>query len=120
MTEQIYEFVTVERTDGPFTVPGEIVEILENDPHSKKKFTALVKISQDVVEEETSEEEEIDVSSFDGVGETVATRLKAAGYKYPSDFSDVTPEEVAEEVKGLGPGRAENIFEEAAKQNNDS
>jgi len=107
----IYEFIQIERQDGPFEVPGEIVEVCDPQPHSKKQFTALVKISKDVLVEDENGEEEVDFASFDGVGTTVATRMKAAGYRFPSDLEGVDPEDLADEVKGLGPGRAEEIIE---------
>lgn len=109
----IYEFITIERTDGPFELPGEIVEILEDSPHSKQKFTALVRLDnsdEDVVEED-EDSWLVPYEEMEGVGATVATRLKASGYRRNTDLQDVDPKDLADEIKGLGPGRAEKIIE---------
>lgn len=112
MTEEIYEFVTIDRQDGPFTVPGEIVKICDNDPHSKDKFVALIKISEDVTEPTPESGKEVDFTTIDGIGATVATRIKAEGYRTPNDLQDIEPEELADQIKGLGVGRAEQLLEE--------
>lgn len=109
MTEHIYELVQVENNGGPFTVPGEIVEIVTEDSYSKQKFIVLIKLSESVTEEDEEEVEEVDWSEVDGVGATVATRMKASGFRSKEDVVDENPEEMAAEVKGLGPGTVEKI-----------
>lgn len=110
----IYEFIQVERRDGPFELPGEIVEVCNDHPHSKQKVTYLVRIDSDsdvIQEGDGTEEEEIEYGAIDGIGEIVATRLRASGYKFPSDLTDVESQALANEIKGLGKGRAEDILE---------
>ena len=114
----IYEFITVERTDGPFEVPGTIEEILDNDPHSKQKFTALVRLDSDAVEEDESDVT-IDFADLEGVGETVATRIKAAGITTKSDVLSQDPKDMADEVKGLSANRAEDIMQQVEGDHDD-
>lgn len=108
----IYEFITIEVQDDPFEIPGEIIEVCDESPHSKRRFTALVRLCENVVEEDENSEEEIDWTVFDGIGEKVSTRMRAEGYRTKSDFLDSDSDEISENVKGLGPGTTEKINNE--------
>lgn len=114
MNKEIYEFIKIDRSsEGPFEVPGEIIEVYSSQPYSKKSFTALVRISQDRVQRDDDEESEgdrVDLDDIEGVGETTAARIRASGFVYVDDFKDTSPEELAE-IQNVGISKAKNILD---------
>lgn len=107
----IYEFIKVKRKDGAFEVPGEIIETYPERPYSENEFIALVKITSNDVEQDGDDNgTPVDLVDIDGVGENTAARMKAEGLATEEQIREATIEELTE-VKGVGPGTAENIKE---------
>jgi len=106
----IYEILEFETVDGAFESPGEIVQIFENRPQTKSHFTALVRLDSESYEDDGGKEEEmVPLETIDGVGQTVAERMRAARYSTVSQIRQADSDEMVRDVKGLGMGNVENI-----------
>lgn len=79
---------------------------------------------EDEVEDEEAVSEAIDkvdeareaadeLEDIEGIGDSMAESLRAAGFSSPEDVADADRDELAEEVDGIGPALAERIQEDA-------
>lgn len=106
-----YTFLTIEKEDV-MDIPGEIVETYTNNPHSREKFAALVKLGEsDSVQSDDAEDSSpvINYEEIDGVGNATAKNLVVAGYETEDDVAGTSVEELSE-VDGVGNTTAENII----------
>jgi endonuclease III-like uncharacterized protein len=111
-----YDFMVIENSEGPFEVPGEIIETYTTRPASHDQFQALVKLDEEEMDttgsgsesENSVSSERVNLKDLPGVGDTTADNLHREGFKYVSDFDN--PDGL-EEVDGIGPASIDKILE---------